>query len=129
MRAQLDGPAGGAPGEARAGGAAARRPAFERAEVRDVLAWLALLSEPGDAVAAVRALGRPPVELRQVDLAQVVQIARRRKLDVVAALGAARESPQLAPQARERIERFQELHGWASGGARRRSRWSCSWGS
>jgi DNA helicase-2/ATP-dependent DNA helicase PcrA len=44
-----------------------------------------------------------------------VQIARRQKLEVVAALGAAIESPQLAPQARERIERFQELYEWAAG--------------
>jgi RecB family exonuclease len=115
VRAQLDGLSGGARREMRAGGAAARRPVFERAEVRDVLAWLRLLIEPRDAAAAVRALGRPPVELRQIDLARVVQIARRRRLDVVSALGAASESPQLAPQARERIERFQELHGWAAG--------------
>ena len=79
-----------------------------------MLAWLTLLTEPQDAAAAVRALGRPPVELRQVDLAQVVQVARRQKLDVVAALSVASESPQLAPQARERIERFQELYEWAS---------------
>jgi RecB family exonuclease len=115
VRAQLDDPSSGARREPRAASAAARRPVFERAEVRDVLAWLRLLIEPRDAAAAVRALGRPPVELRQVDLARVVQIARRRRLDVVSALGTASESPQLAPQARERIERFQELHGWATG--------------
>ena len=114
MRAQLDDPSTGARREPRAASAAARRPVFERAEVRDVLAWLRLLIEPRDAAAAVRALGRPPVELRQVDLARVVQIARRRRLDVVSALGTASESPQLAPQARERIERFQELHEWAT---------------
>jgi RecB family exonuclease len=115
VRAQLDGLSTAARGEARSPAATSPRPAFERAEVRDVLAWLTLLTEPQDAAAAVRALGRPPVELRQVDLAQVVQIARRQKLDVVTALAAASESPQLAPQARERIERFQELHEWAVG--------------
>jgi RecB family exonuclease len=114
VRTQLDGLSTGARGESRTPPAASARGAFERAEVRDVLAWLTLLTEPRDAAAAVRALGRPPVELRQVDLAQVVQVARRQKLDVVAALGAASESPQLAPQARERIERFQELYEWAS---------------
>jgi RecB family exonuclease len=114
VRAQLDGLSTGARSDTRAAATAPARPAFERAEVRDVLAWLTLLTEPQDAAAAVRALGRPPVELRQVDLAQVVQVARRQKLDVVAALGAASESAQLAPQARERIERFQELHAWAS---------------
>jgi superfamily I DNA/RNA helicase len=83
---------------------------FERAAARDVLAWLRLLSDPGDSAAVVRALGRPPIELRQVDIARVVQVARKAKLDIVAALGPAIESPQMPPEARERIERFQALH-------------------
>ncbi|MGH2903284.1 MAG: PD-(D/E)XK nuclease family protein, partial [Solirubrobacteraceae bacterium] len=88
-------------------GAAAFR---ERAEVRDVLAWMRLLADPHDAAAVVRALARPPIELRQVDLARVIQIARRRKLDMIAALGSALESPQVPPEARSRIQRFLELH-------------------
>ena len=87
-------------------GAAAFR---ERAEVRDVLAWMRLLADPHDAAAVVRALARPPIELRQVDLARVIALARRRKLDMVAALTAAIESPQVPPDARERIQRFLEL--------------------
>ncbi|HEY2535417.1 MAG TPA: PD-(D/E)XK nuclease family protein [Solirubrobacteraceae bacterium] len=83
---------------------------MERAEVRDVVAWTRLLSDPSDASAVVRALARPPIELRQVDLARVIQIARRRKLDMIAALGAALESPQVPPEARVRIQRFLELH-------------------
>ena len=82
---------------------------FQRAEVRDLLAWLRLLVDPGDAGAVVRALARPPVELRAIDLARVTQIARRRKLDMVAALGAALESPQIPPEARERISHFLKL--------------------
>lgn len=83
---------------------------FQRAEVRDVLAWLRILVDPTDAGAAVRALARPPIELRSVDLARCVQIARRRKLDMVAALAAALESPQLPPEARERVHAFLTLH-------------------
>jgi DNA helicase II / ATP-dependent DNA helicase PcrA len=83
---------------------------FERAAARDVLAWLRLLADPSDSSAVVRALGRPPVELRQVDIARVVQVARKAKLDIVAALGPAIESPQMPPEARERIEHFQALH-------------------
>lgn len=75
-----------------------------------MVAWVRLLSDPNDAAAVVRVLGRPPVEMRQVDIARVVQLARKRKLDVVAALPAALESPTLPPEARERIERFLELH-------------------
>ena len=33
---------------------------FQRAEVRDVLAWMRLLADPADSGAAVRALSRPP---------------------------------------------------------------------
>lgn len=79
-----------------------------------MLAWMRLLIDPGDAAAVVRALARPPVELRQVDLARVIQLARRRKLDLVAGLTVATESPQVPPEARERIERFLELHASAA---------------
>ncbi len=83
---------------------------FAQAEVRDVLAWLRLLADPADAGAVVRALARPPVALRSVDIARCVQIARRRKLDMVSALVAATESPQLPPEAREHIHAFLRLY-------------------
>jgi DNA helicase-2/ATP-dependent DNA helicase PcrA len=88
---------------------------FQGAEVRDVLAWLRLLVDPGDAGAVVRALARPPVALRSIDLARCVQISRRRRLDMVGALVAATESPQLPPEARERILGFLKLHRAAAG--------------
>ncbi|MDQ6836168.1 MAG: ATP-dependent helicase [Actinomycetota bacterium] len=83
---------------------------FQRAEIRDVLAWLRLLADPTDAAAVVRALARPPIELRSVDIARCTQIARRRKLDMVAALAAATESPQVPPEARERVRVFLKLY-------------------
>ncbi|MBO0768439.1 MAG: ATP-dependent helicase, partial [Solirubrobacterales bacterium] len=83
---------------------------FQRAEIRDLLAWLRLLADPADASAAVRVLARPPIELRSVDMARCTQIARRRKLDMVAALAAATESPQVPPEARERIRTFLKLY-------------------
>ncbi len=83
---------------------------FQRAEIRDVLAWLRLLADPSDAAAVVRALARPPIELRSVDIARCTQIARRRRLDMVSALAAATESPQVPPEARERIRVFLKLH-------------------
>jgi DNA helicase-2/ATP-dependent DNA helicase PcrA len=83
---------------------------FGQAEVRDVLAWLRLLVHPNDAGAVVRALARPPIELHSVDLARCIQIAKRRKLDMVSGLAAATESPQLPPEARERVLAFLKLH-------------------
>ncbi len=97
-------------------GERAAAPFLQRAEVRDVLAWVRLLVDPQDAAAVVRALARPPIELRQAHLARVIQLARRRKLDLVAGLGSATESPQVPPEARERIERFTTLHRSAAVG-------------
>ncbi len=88
---------------------------FQRAEIRDLLAWLRLLADPTDAAAVVRVLARPPVELRSVDIARCTQIARRRKLDMVAGLAAATESPQVPPEARERIRVFLKLYRAALG--------------
>jgi DNA helicase II / ATP-dependent DNA helicase PcrA len=76
---------------------------FQRAEIRDVLAWLRLLVDPSDAAAVVRSLARPPIELRSIDIARCTQIARRRKLDMISALVAATEAPQIPPEARDRI--------------------------
>ncbi|MGI8631102.1 MAG: PD-(D/E)XK nuclease family protein [Solirubrobacterales bacterium] len=81
-----------------------------RAEIRDVLAWMRLLVDPRDTAAVARALSRPPVELSPGDLARCTQIARRRKLDMVAGLHAALESPQLDPPARERVATFLRVH-------------------
>jgi DNA helicase-2/ATP-dependent DNA helicase PcrA len=87
---------------------------FGRPEVRDALAWLRMLADPHDSAAVVRALTRPPVELRSVDLARVTTIARRRKLDMISALDAALESPQLPPEARDRVQSFLKLYSAAA---------------
>jgi len=87
---------------------------FQRPEVRDAIAWLRILADPGDSAAAARALTRPPIELRSADLARLTTIARRRKLDLVSACEAALESPQISPEARERIQSFLKLYGAAS---------------
>ncbi len=83
--------------------------------MRDALAWLRMLADPNDSAAVVRALTRPPVDLRSVDLARVTTIARRRKLDMISALQAALESPQLPPEARDRIHAFLRLYQAAAG--------------
>ncbi|MGZ4351224.1 MAG: PD-(D/E)XK nuclease family protein, partial [Solirubrobacteraceae bacterium] len=65
---------------------------------------------PSDAAAVVRALARPPIDLRSVDIARCTQIARRRKLDMVSALAAAIEAPQVPPEARDRIRMFLKVY-------------------
>ncbi len=88
---------------------------FGRPEVRDTIAWLRAIADPNDSAAVVRALTRPPVELRSVDLARCTTIARRRKLDMISALEAALESPQLPPPSRDRLRGFLKLYRSAAG--------------
>ena len=83
---------------------------FQRAEVRDLLAWLRLLANPADSGAAVRVMARPPVGLHSVDIARLTQLARRRKLDMPSAVGAALEGPQLTPEGRDRAQYFLRLY-------------------
>jgi DNA helicase II / ATP-dependent DNA helicase PcrA len=83
---------------------------FQRAEVRDVLAWLRLLADPNDSGAVVRALSRPPIELRSVDVARLTQLARRRKLDMPSAVECALEGPGLSPEGRVRAAAFLRLY-------------------
>ncbi|CAN5575053.1 hypothetical protein BH20ACT19_BH20ACT19_12920 [soil metagenome] len=83
---------------------------FAQPEVRDVLAWLRVLADPGDSGAAVRALSRPPVALHSVDIARLTQVARRRKLDMPAAVTAALDGPQLTPEGRDRARAFLRLY-------------------
>jgi ATP-dependent DNA helicase UvrD/PcrA len=87
---------------------------FQRAEVRDVLAWLRALADPHDSGAVVRALSRPPIELRSVDIARLTQLARRRKLDMPSAIAAALEGPQLSEEGRDRARFFLRLYRSAS---------------
>src|SRR5215204_2831861 len=87
---------------------------FQRAEVRDVLAWLRALADPNDSGAVVRALSRPPLELRSVDVARLTQLARRRKLDMPSAVAAALEGPQLSEEGRDRARVFLRLYRSAS---------------
>src|SRR4051795_6168097 len=83
---------------------------FQRGEVRDLLAWLRALADPSDAGAVVRALSRPPIDLRSVDIAMITQLSRRRKLDMVAASALAIEGPHLSPEGRDRVQSFLRLY-------------------
>src|SRR5207253_8229278 len=69
-----------------------------------------LLADPGDSNAVVRALSRPPIELRPVDVARLTQLARRRKLDMISGIEAAVETPQLSPEGRDRVLAFLRIY-------------------
>ncbi len=83
---------------------------FDRAEIRDMIAWFKILIDPSDAAAVMRVLSRPPLQLRAVDQARCSQTARRKKIDMVSALQLSLEDDQFPSAARERIGDFLETY-------------------
>ena len=81
---------------------------------------------PSDSGAVVRALSRPPIDIRSVDIARLTQIARRRRLDMVTGVQAALESPQLSPEGRDRARAFLRTPQGARRGRSTRCAPSCS---
>jgi DNA helicase-2/ATP-dependent DNA helicase PcrA len=80
---------------------------YERAEVRDALAHLALLANPADAQAFRRAVQSPRRGVGTATIAHVITGARERFAgDLISASARARELPNLRAQIRERLAAF-----------------------
>jgi DNA helicase-2/ATP-dependent DNA helicase PcrA len=82
---------------------------YERAEVKDLLAYLRLLHNPADDVAAWRALARPPRGIGAKTVALLKQEMARRGLSVLEACARLAEEEALRPQTREALRAFLEL--------------------
>jgi len=70
---------------------------FEHAEVRDALAYLALVSNPRDRLAFERALQIPRRGLGPAAIARLLGLAERERLDLLSALVRAGDAPGLRP--------------------------------
>jgi superfamily I DNA/RNA helicase len=83
---------------------------YERSEVRDALAYLALLANPADAQAFKRAVGAPKRGVGAATANRVVQVARERHHgDLIAASAHANAIESIRPLAvRDRLRRFGE---------------------
>ncbi|RKY29001.1 MAG: ATP-dependent DNA helicase PcrA, partial [Planctomycetota bacterium] len=91
---------------------------YRRKEIKDILAYLRLAVNPGDAVSFARAVNAPPRGIGKVTLARISDVASREgatMLDVVA--GKSKESPLSNRQAQSMgkfcgiIEAIRAMHG------------------
>jgi DNA helicase II / ATP-dependent DNA helicase PcrA len=80
---------------------------YERSEVRDALAYLALLANPADAQAFKRAIGSPKRGVGAATANRLVQVAREtHRGDLITASTHAGAIESIRPPVRERLARF-----------------------
>ncbi len=79
---------------------------FERSDIKDALAYLALLINPHDAIALRRAIAAPRREVGKVTCASVVAHARAHGIDLLEACAHAEQIPRVRVRARENLIAF-----------------------
>ena len=81
---------------------------YERAEIRDAMAYLRLINQPADDLAFERIINTPKRGLGPATLQVIHQLARGRDMPLLAAAGALADSDELKPQARRTLTAFCE---------------------
>lgn len=86
---------------------------YERAEIRDALAYLRLIYSPSDDLAFERIVNTPKRGLGDKALARIHQLARAEQLPLARAAARIIESDELTPQARRALATFVgQLRSW-----------------
>ena len=86
---------------------------YERAEIRDAMAYLRLINQPADDLAFERIINTPKRGLGLATLQNIHRLARAREIPLLAAASALAESDELKPQARRALIAFcAQFAGW-----------------
>ena len=86
---------------------------YERAEIRDAMAYLRLINQPADDLAFERIINTPKRGLGLATLQVIHRLARAREIPLLAAASALAESDELKPQARRALIAFcAQIAGW-----------------
>ena len=86
---------------------------YERAEIRDAMAYLRLINQPADDLAFERIINTPKRGLGLATLQIIHRLARAREIPLLAAASALAESDELKPQARRTLIAFcAQIAGW-----------------
>ena len=79
---------------------------YERAEIRDAMAYLRLINQPADDLAFERIINTPKRGLGPATLQVIHQMARAQDIPLLAAAGRLADSDELKPQARRTLAGF-----------------------
>jgi DNA helicase-2/ATP-dependent DNA helicase PcrA len=86
---------------------------YERAEIRDALAYLRLVQSPADDLAFERIVNVPKRGLGDKALARIHQFARHERAPLFHAASRITETDELTPQARRQLANFvAQMRGW-----------------
>ncbi|PKQ00060.1 MAG: DNA helicase II [Alphaproteobacteria bacterium HGW-Alphaproteobacteria-13] len=86
---------------------------YERAEIRDALAYLRLVQSPADDLAFERIVNTPKRGLGDKALARIHQFARAERLPLFHAAARITETDELTPQARRQLANFvAQMRSW-----------------
>ena len=86
---------------------------YERAEIRDAIAYLRLINQPADDLAFERIINTPKRGLGLATLQIIHRLARAREIPLLAAASVLAESDELKPQARRTLIAFcAQIAGW-----------------
>ena len=86
---------------------------YERAEIRDAIAYLRLINQPADDLAFERIINTPKRGLGLATLQIIHRLARAQEIPLLAAASALAESDELKPQARRTLIAFcAQIAGW-----------------
>jgi len=79
---------------------------YERAEIRDAIAYLRLIAQPADDLAFDRVVNTPKRGLGDKAVGRIHAYARRERIPLLAAAAAILDSDELTPQARKSLASF-----------------------
>jgi len=82
---------------------------YERAEIKDLLAYLRLIHNPSDRAAFFRVVNTPPRGIGKSTVGKLADWADRHDITLLAAARRAREFPGLSPRAVAALKRFADL--------------------
>jgi DNA helicase-2/ATP-dependent DNA helicase PcrA len=82
---------------------------FERAEVKDLLSYLRVISNPRSDVDLIRIINVPSRKIGETTLEKLVSVADERRISLFEALGPVAEGGGLGSQAKNAVLRFRDL--------------------
>ncbi len=82
---------------------------FGRAEVKDLLAYLRILFNPGDDIALLRILNTPPRGIGKTTVEMLTKMALEKRMPILQAVREAAADPQSGFKASRALSRFQKL--------------------